>query len=81
MNERDLDRAVSQTVRAQLALRDLILSGRLRPGERISELGAVETTGVSRTPVHNAVRFDSAAHHMPIVPHHQVTPLVGELMA
>ena len=55
MNERDLDRAVSQTVRAQLALRDLILSGRLRPGERISELGAVETTGVSRTPVRMAL--------------------------
>ena len=44
MNERDPDRAVSQTVRAQPALRDLILSGRLRPGERISELQAVETT-------------------------------------
>ena len=55
MNERDPDRAVSHTVRAQLALRDLILSGRLRPNERISELGAVETTGVSRTPVRNAL--------------------------
>src|SRR5258708_38022739 len=55
MNERDPDRAVSQTVRAQLALRDLILSGRLRSGERISELGAVETTGVSRTPVRMAL--------------------------
>src|SRR5260370_12042269 len=55
MNERDPDRAVSHTVRAQLALRDLILSGRLRSGERISELGAVETTGVSRTPVRMAL--------------------------
>ena len=55
MSERDPDRAVSQTVRAQLALRDLILSGRLRPGERISELQAVETTGVSRTPVRMAL--------------------------
>src|SRR5664280_2751855 len=55
MNERNPDRAVSQTVRAQLALRDLILSGRLRPGERISELGAVETTGASRTPVRLAL--------------------------
>src|ERR1700676_5643930 len=55
MSERDPDRAVSQTVRAQLALRDLILSGRLRSGERISELGAVETTGVSRTPVRMAL--------------------------
>src|SRR5665213_1403181 len=55
MNERDPDRAVSQTVRAQLALRDLILSGRLRPGERISELQAVDITGVSRTPVRMAL--------------------------
>ncbi|UTD26037.1 GntR family transcriptional regulator [Bradyrhizobium sp. WD16] len=49
------DRSVSQTVRAQLALRDLILSGALRPGERISELQAVETIGVSRTPVRMAL--------------------------
>src|ERR1700731_517983 len=55
MAERDTDRGVSQTVCAQLALRDLILSGGLRPGERISELQAVETTGVSRTPVRMAL--------------------------
>lgn len=51
----DTDRSVSQTVRAQLALRDMILSGRLRPNERISELQAVEITGVSRTPVRLAL--------------------------
>jgi len=55
MPEREADRSMSQTVRAQLALRDLILSGGLRPGERISELQAVETTGVSRTPVRMAL--------------------------
>lgn len=55
MSERDTDRAVSQTVRAQLALRDMILSGTLRSGERISELQAVEITGVSRTPVRLAL--------------------------
>jgi GntR family transcriptional regulator of vanillate catabolism len=55
MAEREADRSVSQTVRAQLALRDLVLSGALRPGERISELQAVETTGVSRTPVRMAL--------------------------
>ena len=49
------DRAVSQTVRAQLALRDMILAGRLRAGERISELQAVDITGVSRTPVRMAL--------------------------
>jgi GntR family transcriptional regulator of vanillate catabolism len=55
MSERDSDRSVSQTVRAQLALRDMILSGQLRSGERISELQAVEITGVSRTPVRLAL--------------------------
>ena len=55
MSERDADRSVSQTVRAQLALRDMILSGRLRSGERISELQAVDITGVSRTPVRLAL--------------------------
>ena len=42
-------------MQAQLALRDQILSGGLRPGERISELQAVETTGASRTPVRMAL--------------------------
>jgi ferredoxin len=41
MSERDPDRAVSQTVRARLALRDQILSGCLRSGERISEFQSV----------------------------------------
>ena len=55
MSERDSERSISQTVRAQLALRDMILSGQLRPGERISELQAVEITSVSRTPVRLAL--------------------------
>lgn len=55
MAEREVDRSVSQTVKAQLALRDQLLSGALRPGERISELQAVETTGASRTPVRMAL--------------------------
>jgi GntR family transcriptional regulator of vanillate catabolism len=55
MSERESERSVSQTVRAQLALRDMILSGSLRAGERISELQAVEITGVSRTPVRLAL--------------------------
>ncbi len=55
MAERDPDRAISQTVRVQLALRDFILNGELRPGERISELQAVEKTGASRTPVRMAL--------------------------
>lgn len=55
MTERESDRSVSQTVRAQLALRDMILSGTLRSGERISELQAVDITGVSRTPIRLAL--------------------------
>jgi GntR family transcriptional regulator of vanillate catabolism len=55
VSERESERSMSQTVRAQLALRDLILSGSLRPGERISELQAVEITSVSRTPVRLAL--------------------------
>jgi GntR family transcriptional regulator of vanillate catabolism len=55
MSEPESDRSVSQTVRAQLKLRDMILSGSLRPSERISELQAVEITGVSRTPVRLAL--------------------------
>src|SRR3978361_1978927 len=51
----DPERSISQTVRAQLALRDMFVSGPLRPGERISELQAVEITGVSRTPVRLAL--------------------------
>lgn len=49
------DRSPSQTLKALLALRELILGGELRPGERISELPLVERLGVSRTPVRTAL--------------------------
>jgi GntR family transcriptional regulator of vanillate catabolism len=49
------DRSVSQTLRAQFALRALVLEGELRPGERVSELQMVERLGVSRTPVRTAL--------------------------
>lgn len=45
----------SQTVRAQLGLRELILGGELAAGARISELWVVERLGVSRTPVRAAL--------------------------
>ncbi len=45
----------SQTVKAQLRLRDLILKGDLAPGERVSELAIVERLGVSRTPIRSAL--------------------------
>lgn len=49
------DRLPSQTVKAQLALRDLLLEGKIGPGERVSELQMVEQLGVSRTPVRSAL--------------------------
>jgi GntR family transcriptional regulator, vanillate catabolism transcriptional regulator len=51
----DTERSASQTVRALLKLRDFILSGELKPGDRISELPLVERLGVSRTPIRMAL--------------------------
>jgi len=45
----------SQTMRALLALRELILSGEFGHGDRMSELPLVERLGVSRTPVRLAL--------------------------
>lgn len=45
----------SQTTRALLSLRDLLLSGEFPPGTRMSELPLVERLGVSRTPVRLAL--------------------------
>ena len=46
---------MSQSLRTILALRDLILSGELKAGERLSELAIVDRLGVSRTPVRTAL--------------------------
>lgn len=45
----------SAQVRAQLQLRELILSGELAGGTRIAELAIVERLGVSRTPIRAAL--------------------------
>lgn len=47
--------AVSQTVRTQLRLRELIVGGELKPGTRIAELALVERLGASRTPIRMAL--------------------------
>jgi len=47
--------SLSQTVKAQLALRELILGGELKAGARIAELWLVERLAVSRTPVRLAL--------------------------
>ncbi len=49
------ERSVTQTVKAQLELRKLVLSGELAPGDRVSELQMVDRLGVSRTPVRMAL--------------------------
>ncbi|MGE0565319.1 MAG: GntR family transcriptional regulator [Pseudolabrys sp.] len=51
----ETERSSSQTVKAQLSLRDLVLSGELKAGDRISELSMVERLGISRTPIRMAL--------------------------
>jgi GntR family transcriptional regulator of vanillate catabolism len=46
---------MTQTLAALLRLRDLILEGKLAPGERLSEVAVTERLGVSRTPVRAAL--------------------------
>ncbi len=46
---------MSQTVSALLRLRELILTGGMRPGDRLSEPMVAERLGVSRTPVRAAL--------------------------
>jgi GntR family transcriptional regulator, vanillate catabolism transcriptional regulator len=53
---RVLDADASQTVKAQLRLRELIVGGELVAGERVPELALVERLGVSRTPVRTALQ-------------------------
>ena len=56
MSKPSFDRdSAPQTLKALLALRERILAGALQPGERISELSAVQQLGVSRTPVRAAL--------------------------
>ena len=49
------DAGVSQAVKAQLRLREMVLAGDLPGGARIAELTLVEKLGVSRTPVRAAL--------------------------
>jgi GntR family transcriptional regulator of vanillate catabolism len=46
----------SQTKKALLTLRQLILEGSIEPDKRLSEVRAVELTGVSRTPARAALQ-------------------------
>jgi GntR family transcriptional regulator of vanillate catabolism len=63
-----MDAPSSQNVSALLKLRELILSGELRAGERLSELALVERLGVSRTPIRTAMmrlEQEGLAHAIP----------------
>ncbi|WBY02551.1 GntR family transcriptional regulator [Ramlibacter tataouinensis] len=51
----EVEGSASQAVKAQLRLRELILSGELPGGSRIAELAIVERLGVSRTPIRAAL--------------------------
>ncbi|MCW0234043.1 MAG: GntR family transcriptional regulator [Ferrovibrio sp.] len=46
---------MSQSLKTILSLRELILGGELKSGERLSELSIVDRLGVSRTPVRMAL--------------------------
>ena len=48
-------RGASQTVKALLSMRELLLTGQLTAGQRVSEIWAVDRLGVSRTPVRSAL--------------------------
>lgn len=41
---------------AVTALRDLVLSGQLQPGERLNEVGLAEALGISRAPLREAIQ-------------------------
>lgn len=48
-------RGTSQSLKALLGLRDLVYSGEVAPGERLTEISASERLGLSRTPVRAAL--------------------------
>lgn len=49
-------REASQTERAIMGLRDAVLRGHFKPGERLSEVEVAEHLGVSRTPIRAAMQ-------------------------
>jgi GntR family transcriptional regulator, vanillate catabolism transcriptional regulator len=55
INEKGTSRASSQTARATLALREMLVKGEFRPGERIREVPLAAKLNVSRIPLHLAL--------------------------
>lgn len=65
MNEDD---ARTRTCKLRDALEDDIANGRLRPGDRLDEVGLAERFGVSRTPIREALQQLSATGLVKIAP-------------
>jgi hypothetical protein len=51
----DMERPMSQRSQILLKLREMILTGRFHPGERLAEVRVASELGVSRTPVRAAL--------------------------
>ena len=49
------DKGASQTLKAVIGIRDLVFSGTVAPGERLSEINVSAKLGLSRTPVRAAL--------------------------
>lgn len=49
------ERGLSQSLKAILGVRDLVFSGEIGPGERLSEVSVSERLGLSRTPIRAAL--------------------------
>ncbi|GII75990.1 GntR family transcriptional regulator [Sphaerisporangium rufum] len=65
---RPLDRPDSFTQRTLRAVRDLILSGHFRPGDRVNEAELAEALGVSRGPLREALQqltSEGLVHRIP----------------
>ncbi len=64
----DKNQNLSQTERAVLGLRGLIVQGQLKPGQRVIEQMLVENFGVSRTPARAAIQRICEEGFLSVVP-------------
>jgi DNA-binding GntR family transcriptional regulator len=64
-------------------LRELILSGRLAPGDRVNESELCEQFGISRTPMREAIKILAAERLLETLPNHgaRVAQIGGEELA
>jgi GntR family transcriptional regulator, vanillate catabolism transcriptional regulator len=62
------ERGSSQTARATLALRELLVQGRLRPGEKIREVPLSEELKISRIPLHLALERLASEGFLEVLP-------------